>query len=107
LSRQHYLLSFSQQRKCGWENIWREIFYINHLNNVSSNFFQNMMSGSADDKMATWMSEVWNPLSQFHLQQGLRWGCGHLFNSCQAWMTECCLHYMFLPPGIAPDQKCG
>jgi hypothetical protein len=21
LSRQHYLLSFSQQRKCGWENI--------------------------------------------------------------------------------------
>jgi hypothetical protein len=39
LSRQHDLHTFSQKLRCGWENIWRKVVHINHLNNVSSNLF--------------------------------------------------------------------
>jgi hypothetical protein len=48
LSRWHHLLTFSQKLTCGWENIWRKVVHIEHdLNNVSSNNFQNMFSGSS------------------------------------------------------------
>jgi hypothetical protein len=49
LSRRHHLLTFPQKLMCGWENIWRKVVHIDHLNNVSSNFFQNMFSCLADD----------------------------------------------------------
>jgi hypothetical protein len=46
LSRRHHLLIFSQ--KSGCENVWRKFVDIINLNNVSSNFFQNILSGLAD-----------------------------------------------------------
>jgi hypothetical protein len=47
-SRRHHLHTFSQNLKCGWENIWRKVGPINHLDNVSSNIFQNILSFLAD-----------------------------------------------------------
>jgi hypothetical protein len=49
LSRRHHLHPFSLKLKCGWEDIWRKVVYFNKLNNVSSNVFQNMSSGLADN----------------------------------------------------------
>jgi hypothetical protein len=49
LSRLHHLHVFSQKLRYKWENIWRKFVHINHLNNVSSNLFQNMLSGLADN----------------------------------------------------------
>jgi hypothetical protein len=51
LSRRHHLHPFSQKLRCGLENIWRKVVHFNKLNNVSSNFFQNMLSGLADDRL--------------------------------------------------------
>jgi hypothetical protein len=47
-SRRHHLYTFSQNLKCGWENICRKVVRINHLDNVSSNIFQNILSVLAD-----------------------------------------------------------
>jgi hypothetical protein len=49
LSRQHHLHSFSRKLKCGSGNIWRNVIHINHLNNISSKFLQNMPSSLAED----------------------------------------------------------
>jgi hypothetical protein len=49
LGRRHQFHPFSQKLKCGWENIWRKFVYINYLNNVSSNFSQDILSSFADD----------------------------------------------------------
>jgi hypothetical protein len=49
VSRRHRLHTFSHKLRCGWENIWRKVVRINHSNNVSSNIFQNMLSGFTDD----------------------------------------------------------
>jgi hypothetical protein len=45
LSRRYHLHQFSQKSRCGWENIWRKVAHISHLNNVSSNLFQIILSG--------------------------------------------------------------
>jgi hypothetical protein len=58
LSRWHHLYTFSQKLRQGWENIWRKVVLINHLNNVSSNFFQNMLSGLADDRLEQTMTII-------------------------------------------------
>jgi hypothetical protein len=49
LSRRHNLHTFFQKLRCEWENIWRKVVHINHLNNVPSNLFQNILSSLADD----------------------------------------------------------
>jgi hypothetical protein len=49
LSRRHHLHTFSWKLRCGWVNIWRKDVPINHLNNVSSNVFQNILCSLADD----------------------------------------------------------
>jgi hypothetical protein len=51
LNRFDLFQAFSQKLQCGWENILRNVVHINHLNNVSSNFFQNMLSSLADDRL--------------------------------------------------------
>jgi hypothetical protein len=43
-----YLHTFSQKVKCEWKNFGRKFFHINHLKNVSSSLFQNMLSGLPD-----------------------------------------------------------
>jgi hypothetical protein len=35
LSRRHLLLTFSQKLSNEWENIWRKVVHIDHLNNIS------------------------------------------------------------------------
>jgi hypothetical protein len=40
--RKHHLHIFSQKLKYVWENIWRTVVHINHLNNVSSNIFLSL-----------------------------------------------------------------
>jgi aspartate aminotransferase-like enzyme len=47
-SRRHHLHTFSQNLKCGWEILGRKVVRINHLDNVSSNIFQNILSVLAD-----------------------------------------------------------
>jgi hypothetical protein len=54
LSRRDHLYIFSQKLLCWWENIWRKVVHINCLHNVSSNFFQNMLSSLADDIICTY-----------------------------------------------------
>jgi hypothetical protein len=48
-SRRHHLPIFSQKLRCGWGNIWRKFVNFNHMNNVSSNLFQNILSSWSDD----------------------------------------------------------
>jgi hypothetical protein len=57
-SRRHHLHTFSQNLKCGWENISRKVVHIIHLDNVSSNIFQIFLSVLADvtAKIPKWRS---------------------------------------------------
>jgi hypothetical protein len=50
-----------QNLKCGWENIWRKVVHIHHLDNVSSNIFQNVLSVLADvtAKIPKWRRWGW------------------------------------------------
>jgi hypothetical protein len=79
LSRRHHLHSFSQKLRCQWENIWRKVVHINHLNNVSSNIFQNMLSGLADDRLEQTTS------SALIISKPEVWIGKYLKKSCQYW----------------------
>jgi hypothetical protein len=43
------MFPLSQKLRCGWENILRKVFHVDSLNNVSSNYLQNMLTSLADD----------------------------------------------------------
>jgi hypothetical protein len=59
LSRRHHLHRFSQKVRGGWKNILRKVDHISHLNTVSSNYFQNVLSGLADVIGRNWRWGHW------------------------------------------------